>query len=342
MNRRSSFGRMTSWMGAAVAVLSVSLLIGGVESASAKPSPPAQLCTSGSTMTNGTCTLYTPNGTYNAGGTVDYAYSATTQLTSFTLHVSGHIGDVWLCLGPADMSGYLADPANVCTPNGVLAKSPYRRVLPVSGSNPYLFAVPLGAHWFMHVVVGGNTLETAGPGSAEPPGAGSVLVTKTDANGAPLTGAGFTLYTDNGGQPGSATALGCTVTTAGNGKAVCSISNVPSGTYWVEETAVPSGYTGAAAQKVTVTAGSRVAVTFVDTAISTTPGGGTNPGGGPTSAGGTSSTTPKPIGGATTVHTGQPWAGSTPVALAGLMLGFGLVALGEWGQRRTRRRRSEI
>ena len=314
--------------------MSVMLLFGGVGTAAAKGSPPAQLCTTGSSITSGTCTLYTPNGTYNAGGTVDYAYDPGTKLTTFTLHVTGSIGDIWLCLGPSDMSGYLADPANVCTPNGVLANPPYSRILPLSGSNPYVFAVPLGSFWFMHAVVGGDTLETDGPGQAAPPGAGSVVITKTDANGAPLTGAGFTLFNDNSGQPGSATALGCQVTTVSNGKATCTVSDVPTGTYWVEETTVPAGYTGASPQKITVTEGTQVSVTFVDTATSTNPGGGTNtPGGSTSSAGGSA----KPVAGATTVHTGKPWAGSTPLLLAGLGSGFALMALGALGRRRMRR-----
>jgi hypothetical protein len=40
------------------------------------------------------------------------------------------------------------------------------------------------------------------------------------------------------------------------------------------------------------------------------------------------------ISGATTVHTGEPWAGSTPYVL--LVLGFGLSLLGFGGIRRRR------
>jgi MYXO-CTERM domain-containing protein len=48
-----------------------------------------------------------------------------------------------------------------------------------------------------------------------------------------------------------------------------------------------------------------------------------------------SATSPTPIDDATTVHTGEPWAGSTPYVLIVLALGLSLLGLG--GEIRRRR-----
>lgn len=82
-------------------------------------------------------------------------------------------------------------------------------------------------------------------------------VKKVDDAGTPLAGAEFTLYKDNapvGGSRGAEdTITTLTCTTAADG--TCTIPNVPAGEYWVVETVVPPGHTGAADQHVTVVAG---------------------------------------------------------------------------------------
>ena len=100
---------------------------------------------------------------------------------------------------------------------------------------------------------------------------GSIEVTKTDdaspAN--PLSGAAFTLFHNVAplaGPRDTATdlvtdpALGCT--TGSNGK--CVISNVPLGDYWLVETTVPNGYSGAPDWAVSITSTAQVSHTFVD------------------------------------------------------------------------------
>jgi hypothetical protein len=53
---------------------------------------------------------------------------------------------------------------------------------------------------------------------------------------------------------------------------------------------------------------------------------------------GTTTTTPSPVAGATTVHTGEPWGGSGPWVLAVAGVGLAMMALG--GELLRRRRRS--
>jgi hypothetical protein len=90
---------------------------------------------------------------------------------------------------------------------------------------------------------------------------GTVKIHKTDDSGAPLAGATFALFKDNaplGGTRGAedTQVAGLACTTDANGD--CTINNVPAGEYWVVETVVPPGHTGAADQHITVTAGGTV------------------------------------------------------------------------------------
>lgn len=87
----------------------------------------------------------------------------------------------------------------------------------------------------------------------------SMTVKKQDDTGAPMSGITFQLYADNNGQQGSAIS-GKTCTTASTG--LCTISNIlPAGTYWVQETNVPSTHTAAAAQSFTVALGESKSLT---------------------------------------------------------------------------------
>ena len=102
---------------------------------------------------------------------------------------------------------------------------------------------------------------------------GSVAITKVDDSTPAqlLAGATFTLYTDNAPVGGSRTAadtvtspaLSCTTTAAGT----CTISNVFFGSYWVVETVVPTGYTAAPDQAITVSGTTPLALRFVDPRI---------------------------------------------------------------------------
>jgi hypothetical protein len=153
--------RTSSWVLGALGVFSV---LGAVGLATAAPvgATPAS-CTSGSTGSSGTCTLYTPNGTFNVGGTVDYTYDASKQELTMTVSGTGSItAGPWLCLGSSDMSSSLLEPADQCTPNGPLATGTGQSfVSPVSSSgDTFVFDVPVGDFWFMHLDSGG-TLEAA-------------------------------------------------------------------------------------------------------------------------------------------------------------------------------------
>jgi uncharacterized repeat protein (TIGR01451 family) len=91
----------------------------------------------------------------------------------------------------------------------------------------------------------------------------TVTITKRDDNGALLAGAEFTLYTNNGGQPGSPVAGKNCTTTLPTG--TCSITNIlPPGTYWVVETKTPTGYTTASPQQVVLALNQTVALDFSD------------------------------------------------------------------------------
>jgi uncharacterized repeat protein (TIGR01451 family) len=91
----------------------------------------------------------------------------------------------------------------------------------------------------------------------------AVTITKRDDNGALLAGAEFSLYTDNGGKPGSPVAGKTCTTTLPSG--TCSITNIlPPGTYWVVETKTPTGHTTAAPQQVVLALNQTVALDFTD------------------------------------------------------------------------------
>jgi hypothetical protein len=89
---------------------------------------------------------------------------------------------------------------------------------------------------------------------------GRINIHKQDDAGAPLAGAGFTLFNDAAPLGGSAPhgagdlavvpAKACTTDTSGN----CFIENVPFGQYWLVETTVPSGHTAASDVNVVLTA----------------------------------------------------------------------------------------
>jgi hypothetical protein len=156
----------------------------------------------------------------------------------------------------------------------------------------------------------------------------TINIQKTGTAGTGLNGAGFTL---EGGSPlvpvstgkgGVVNGSNSCVTSGGTATApaTCSISNIMvAGSYTLVETSVPSGYTAAANVPVTVTLGSPpvlVSITDSQVGLPTAPTG--------------SNATPPAVSGATTVHTGETFAGSHPyllgtLALGSTLLGFGLV-----------------
>jgi hypothetical protein len=98
---------------------------------------------------------------------------------------------------------------------------------------------------------------------------GTVNIHKQDDLGAPLSGAVFTLFTDNapiGGSRGAedtATAFTCTTGTNGN----CSIGGVPFGNYWAVETTGVPDHALAADQSFSLTQNTpnlTISLTFVD------------------------------------------------------------------------------
>jgi prealbumin domain-containing protein len=102
---------------------------------------------------------------------------------------------------------------------------------------------------------------------------GSIDIHKVDdaQPPAPLAGAVFTLYTDGGDRPGSAVvpAQSCTTKASGN----CSIVNIFPGTYWIVETTIPAGHTGAAPREIVVGLVANTPanpVTFVDNRLPAT------------------------------------------------------------------------
>lgn len=101
---------------------------------------------------------------------------------------------------------------------------------------------------------------------------GAVNIHKQDDSGAAMSGVEFELYKDLGTVGGVREAttidtltnprLACTTDSNGD----CTITTVPFGNYWVHEVAAPSGFTAAADQTASVSAGtSTVSVTFVNT-----------------------------------------------------------------------------
>ena len=87
---------------------------------------------------------------------------------------------------------------------------------------------------------------------------GTIVIKKFGADGtSALNGATFTLHNDISASasyvPGTDTATSFTCTGGVNG--ICSLFNVPQGTYWVVETTAPNGYNTAAPQNVTIGVG---------------------------------------------------------------------------------------
>jgi uncharacterized repeat protein (TIGR01451 family) len=201
----------------------------------------------------------------------------------------------------------------------------------------------------------------------------NITVAKADSAGSSLVVPGqvvtYTLSADNiGSGPGSVTVIdsaptGTTLTTPApacpaNTTSTCAVSVAGSAVSWVI-TGLPAGSTYALTFAVTVNSGATGPIT--NTGLYTEPGC-TTAGGCPTNttvnpvppptAVGTPTTTPPTtpaspvtaadtdsppavIAGASTVHTGEPWAGSTPYVLIVLALGVSLLGLG--GEVRRRR-----
>jgi hypothetical protein len=133
-------------------------------------------------------------------------------------------------------------------------------------------------------------------------------------------------------------------------------TNVAAGQYSVTATP-PSGYElvtcggssavapggGTATEAATVPAGGTAVAVFYVTALPSTAVGGSSGNGAPVS---TASTPAAPataaaagsaVKSATSVHTGEPWAGSRPLVIGALLFGAGLVGAGAWARRRQTR-----
>ena len=186
---------------------------------------------------------------------------------------------------------------------------------------------------------------------------GQMRVIKTDNGGKPLTGAGFRLYTVGvSNAVGTATKWSCQVTKVSAGVASCTTSeDITPGQYFVVETTTPAGYLAQAPLKVTITAETLTTVHAVDdplppvtsTTLAPTTTTTVEPVATTTPAPTTTITAPPPVAGssggsstaivgATTVHTGEPWAGALPVVVALGLLGLVMVTVGEHLRRRTR------
>jgi len=155
-------------------------------------------------------------------------------------------------------------------------------------------------------------------------GPGSLTVDKVDNTGKALTGAKFTVYT-NAAHTG--TSMTCDASTTGT----CTLSNLAAGEYWVDETTTPSGYK-TAAEQTAVILGNAVTLTFTDTPVPVVP---VSPSGGTTTTT-TTTTAPAQVAGATTVHTGEDFAGSLPYELAVVGAGIGILGAGLIRRRRAR------
>lgn len=178
-----------------------------------------------------------------------------------------------------------------------------------------------------------------------------ITVSKTAAGtGAPLAGAVFTLYKWAGKCDTTALA---TATSGSNGQATFPPEG--HGNYCVAETTSPTGYTLPSPNSQVVKISSckngkasddpaneklcSAAAAFVDTPIQ-----GSTPQTPPTAAGGGTATTGptspsvaaagSSVPTATTVHTGLPWAGSTPYVLGVAALGAAMVGTGLFWRRR--------
>ena len=280
--------RTSSWALGALGVFSV---LGAVGVATAAPAGavPAD-CTAASTGSSGTCTLYTPNGTFNAGGSLTYSYDASTNDLTMTVSGTGPITGAFMCLGLSDMTSSLLEPADQCTPNGPLATGTGQSLVdPVSSSgDTFVFDVPLGHFWFMHLSSGG-TLEASAIAAvaAAPSDPGSSNPGSNDP--------GSTSPSDPGSNdPGS------------SGPSDPG-SNDPGSTGPSDPGSNAVGQPGPSDPS--------------NTAVSD-----------PSDPGSSVSdpAVPQALSGATTIHTGEPWAGSKPyeavlAAFGALLIGIGAI-----------------
>jgi len=103
---------------------------------------------------------------------------------------------------------------------------------------------------------------------------GQVTVTTENPQHDPLTGAGYTLWTEDKGSPAYATPFGCQSGTA----SYCTIGDAPLGQFLLEETTAPVGYLSAAPVGVNVAFQGTEHVTVIDQPSPQTGGGGSGPG----------------------------------------------------------------
>jgi hypothetical protein len=107
-----------------------------------------------------------------------------------------------------------------------------------------------------------------GPGAVSINNCGDVNITKSGSDGGSQAGAVFTLYS---GSDTTGTVVGtCTVVASGQcGSSSPSFANLPPGTYTVDETTVPSGYSKDASLPVTFTlvVGQHKTLSFTDVAL---------------------------------------------------------------------------
>jgi uncharacterized surface anchored protein len=145
--------------------------------------------------------------------------------------------------------------------------------------------VPLGQYWAVegtppagysrapdqHVALGGGVMTVSLTiTDNRQPATLKIHKQDDDSPANPLSGVGFTLYTDNSPKAGSrgaedtVTTFTCTTNSSGD----CTVSNIlPAGDYWVVETTGKAGYTTAADQRVTLSLGQNADITstpFVD------------------------------------------------------------------------------
>lgn len=293
--------RTSSWVLGTLGVFSV---LGAVGLATAAPAgattPPA--CSADSTGSSGTCTLYTPNGTFNADGSVSYSYSG--GLLTLTVSGTGPItAGPWLCLGSADMSAALLEPASECTPNGPLATGPGQSLVQPSSSSgdTFVFQVPSGDFWFMHLGADGNTLEAAATNAVSAP---SDPGSNNPGSNNPGTNDPGTNDPGTNNPPSNSTPGGSSQSSSGSSPVAGTGSVNSTGTSDPGSSAPGDPAAGAA--------------TSSDPQIPV-----------PASA-------PQAVAGATNIHTGEPFAGSKPFEVALAAGGFVLLGVGALKRRRAR------
>jgi hypothetical protein len=163
----------------------------------------------------------------------------------------------------------------------------------------------------------------------------ALTVDKVDDSGHALAGAAFTVYSA-AGRGGSA--FPCDARATGS----CTVSGLAPGQYWIDETTTPAGYETAAERTILVL-GRDATVTVADqpapaVAPSPSPGLGTTTTTSPSAPPAAVQAPPSaPLSGATVVHTGAPFAGSMPYALAVAGAGAALLCAGVARRRVARR-----